>query len=119
MAKKRTKRPEFPSIPLTAKVNRPYSRPPWRATQEQMCEMFDVSARTLREWHQIGLPKEMGEDGAPVYPFPAANVWVMCYQTKVRTSPNRKGPRHLTVEQADDWHLEHQAELGETEFALV
>jgi hypothetical protein len=118
MPRKRAK-PEFPAVTLMAKVNPPRRFKPYRATQEEMAEMFDVSPRTLREWHQVGLPRETDEKGRPVYPFPAANIWASCYKAKVRASANRKGPRFLTMEEADRWHLERQVDMGETEFALV
>ena len=91
-----------------------------RASQAEMHEMFDVTDRTLRGWAQIGLPTEKGPGGRTLYPIPSAGIWGACYKAMVATADRHgRGPTHLSVEQAEAWHLGNQLRDDPDYFVIV
>jgi hypothetical protein len=120
MARRKRVKPQWSRVELAANIgDRSDARPVYRASQAEMCEMFDVRTRTLRSWTTMGLPTEKGPGGAPVYTFPSANVWVMCYRSMMAEDRNGKGPRGLSVQDAHDWHLGRQMEEEPRDFVIV
>jgi hypothetical protein len=85
-------------------------------TQQEFCDLLQVSDRTLRSWAAIGLPVEAGPDHAPRYPRHDAMTWALCYKVRSRLPGSL---RALSIEEARRWHLETQFREWPEDFVLV
>lgn len=120
MARRKRAKTQWSRVELIANIrDSSAAKPAYRASQAEMHETFDVRDRTLRSWASMGLPTEKGPGGTPVYPFPDANIWVMCYRAMVAADRNGKGPRGLSVQEANDWHLNSQMGEWPEDFVIV
>lgn len=110
----RKKRPTWPTVALTAKVDHHYE--PRVCDQDEAIELVDVSDRTLRTWVKKGLPVQHDARGRARYVVPNLIVWARCYHQQLRRG---KHVRYLTMEEADRWNLQGQAEEWPDTFVLV
>lgn len=83
-------------------------------SQQEFCELLDVSDRTLRAWAVLGLPVETGPDRTPRYSADAM-TWAVCYKVLSRLGSLRS----LSLEQAVRWHVETQAQQDPDDFIRV
>ena len=82
-----------------------------------MCQVFEVTDRTLRSWARIGLPVEDGGNKRrPRYPLPDAYIWGLCYRSQCRQG---EPPRLLTMSEAHAWHLLEQIRQDSSAFVQV
>jgi hypothetical protein len=109
----------YKTVKLSARVTASSGKP--RAlSQAEACEWFDCTDRTLRAWTVRGLPTLKGPQGKPLYPLPDSNVWALAFRAMCAEDPrHRSGPPHLTMEEADAWHLGSQMKEWPEDFAVV
>lgn len=93
--------------------------PPSPLSQEAFCEIFGITDQTARNWRAKGLPVE-GTKARPQYPVPQAITWGTVYSV-LSAVPQQPGPgqrrgkavQHLTLADAEQWHLKQQLEDDE------
>lgn len=59
-----------------------------------------------------------GTPARPTYVWPDVFTWAACFRERVRTHGHR-GPRHLSIEEAHEWHLERQRQVSTDDFVIV
>lgn len=83
--------------------------------QEQFAEAFEVTARTVRDWHKRGLPVELGPGGAPRY-GPRAMHWGVRFSQLARLN---RAPRHLDSAEVERWWLAEQVHERPQDYVAV
>lgn len=106
---------QFRVLSLSATVLAGGIRP--TATQDEVCEVLDVTPPTIRDWCRRGMPVQ-GTPARPRYVWPDVFTWAACFRERVRKDGHR-GPRHLSIEEAHEWHLDLQRDMDPAAFVIV
>jgi hypothetical protein len=105
----RSRRDPFETVQLSAKVSADRAKS-GEMTQGDLCEAFDVTDQTVRNWVARGLPVRKGPLGKPRYPQSEALAWGRCWR---QLEQQKRAPKWLTPPTAIFLELLGQKEIDD------